>query len=165
MKKRETILLLTSTGGSGHLKAGEAKKAQLRRENPDLDIQVKEVNTDLFGFFLGPFLITLWNRAQKQGHTHLLEIYAKLERAHEVVSFIPVFCAFLPVCNGKTTAASSTCSRTTPSPSSKRSASTISCIENNSTSSGISSSSLPRRLPTTFDRFAAFPGKIENSLS
>ncbi|MDN3507377.1 MAG: hypothetical protein P0S94_00485 [Simkaniaceae bacterium] len=92
MKKREKILLLTSTGGSGHLKAGEAKKAQLRREDPDRDIQVKEVNTDLFGCIVGPFLISLWNRAQKQGHTHLLEIYSQLERGHELVSFIPVFC-------------------------------------------------------------------------
>lgn len=89
--KKTKILIITSTGGSGHIQAARAKRAMLLQENPDYEIVEKDLMQDIFGCGFGPLFVQMWNKAQKKGKTHTLEMYGQLAVFFGVISFIPVY--------------------------------------------------------------------------
>lgn len=79
MVKEKNILIITTSGGNGHLQAARAQKTALLKENPEANICIKDLIVEWFLPPIGGFFAGMWNRAQKKGHTHLLELYSYLQ--------------------------------------------------------------------------------------
>lgn len=76
-KKCKTLLLITSSGGEGHIQAAKARAAKARADNPDLKIIQTDILIDWVGKWCGKFLIHIWNLSQKKGRVKLLNFFAK----------------------------------------------------------------------------------------
>jgi len=90
VKRKKNILLITSSGGSGHLQAAAAKEIELAKTQPDANIVKVNLIIELFSQTLGKLFVTMWNRSQKSGKTHLLELFAFLQHLFDIIAWIPV---------------------------------------------------------------------------
>jgi len=63
----------------------------LLKENPDCEIVEKDLMQDIFGCGFGPFFVEMWNKAQKKGKTHSLEMYGRLVVLFDILAFVPVY--------------------------------------------------------------------------
>jgi hypothetical protein len=88
---RQKVLIISSSGGSGHIQAARAKRAMLLKENPDCEIVETDLLKDLLGCGIGPLFVNMWNSSQKSGKTHLLELYGQIVVLFDLISFIPVY--------------------------------------------------------------------------
>ena len=66
-KDRETILMITLSGGGGHIQASRAKFKQIEEKHPTTRFLICDLFTDTFGPRLGKFFLWLWNSAQERG--------------------------------------------------------------------------------------------------
>ena len=76
------ILLITSSGGSGHLVAARALKEQIESTSDKIVLQ-QDVSKDWLGSFFGQFFISIWNTSQINGWIFVQEF---LSAVHPLTS-------------------------------------------------------------------------------
>ncbi len=91
----DRCLILTLTGGSGHIQAAHAKKAELTRNHSHVKIYSADVMTDWLGPKTGNFFTGKWNRAQRRGDLISLEFYTLGQRFVDSMLWIPLFISAL----------------------------------------------------------------------
>lgn len=84
------ILILTSTGGNGHIQAAKAKEVEYKRLYPDAKIYKQDIMTDWIGKRFGSFSVNKWDVAQKTGDIIELERLVHLLPVAEWLVCIPV---------------------------------------------------------------------------
>lgn len=85
------VLIITTSGGDGHHQVARAKTAELKRENPDIEIIQKDIHVDWAGWRMGSFFLHLWNSAQMKGRYRILQLFINLIPMQEVMLWIPFF--------------------------------------------------------------------------
>jgi hypothetical protein len=85
-----TILIITSSGGGGHLQAAKAEHIRVLEKYPKAKIIQQDVLLDWAGKF-GKFCRYKWNRAQQRGDILELERLINLQPLAEILLFIPIF--------------------------------------------------------------------------
>ena len=90
--EKKTVLLITSSGGTGHLQAAKAQIAKTQRENPHAYIIQKDILIDWLGNFLGRSFVLMWNRCQKKGHHKALRFFSSQTPIADLIFWPYVFC-------------------------------------------------------------------------
>lgn len=73
-ESREKILVITMSGGGGHIQAAKAKYKQIKAKAPHTRFIFCDILNDSFGPKIGNFLLkTTWNFAQENGHVNFQE--------------------------------------------------------------------------------------------
>ncbi|MCH9612115.1 MAG: hypothetical protein S4CHLAM102_05980 [Chlamydiia bacterium] len=89
--EEKNILLLTSTGGSGHIQAALAKKSQMALRYPNATLFEQDIMTDWIGKHFGQFCVNKWDNAQRLGNVFELEMFIRLLPLFEWGYFLPIF--------------------------------------------------------------------------
>ncbi len=76
-KKCKTLLLITSSGGGGHMQAAKARADKAKADDPSMQIIQQDILTDWVGKRCGRLLIYMWNLSQKKGKVALLHFFSK----------------------------------------------------------------------------------------
>ena len=76
-KGRKKLLLITSSGGAGHIQAAQAKADKARSDYPDLKIIQKDILIDWVGKRCGKLFVYIWNLSQKNGSLKMLRFLSK----------------------------------------------------------------------------------------
>ena len=84
------ILIITSSGGSGHLLAAEAKRLEILASHPEAPIIIKDMLSELQAKWLHPLVLHLWNKQQRQGKTGWLRFLSSLLWLNNGLFFLPV---------------------------------------------------------------------------
>jgi hypothetical protein len=84
------ILIITTSGGSGHLQTAKAMQEKLKEEDPDIEIIQKELFLDLGIKNICKIGINSYNRIQKRGSVHSKEIMVNLLTLADRI-FWPIF--------------------------------------------------------------------------
>jgi hypothetical protein len=89
---KQNFLLITTSGGGGHLQAAQAKKNELFAKYPNSIIIEKNIVETAGGRCLGKFMIDfIWNSAQRKGSVLALNLCAYSIPLFDVLFWIPVF--------------------------------------------------------------------------
>jgi len=87
-----SLLVITTSGGGGHLQAANAKIAEEKLKNPQLSVTLHDLLAHAGGKMLGRFMIsTLWDSAQRKGSVRSLEFLASIAPIFDVLFWLPVF--------------------------------------------------------------------------
>jgi hypothetical protein len=87
-----SLLVITTSGGGGHLQAANAKIAEERLKNASLHVVTHDVLATACGRWFGRFMINqIWNSAQRKGSVRALEFWAGGAPIFDVLFWIPVF--------------------------------------------------------------------------
>ena len=93
MKKK--CLIITSSGGGGHLQAAKAKAHELKEQDPHLEIIQRDILLDWLGKKIGGFLAGCWNFAQKRGDVTFQKVMIRNMHTVGLFTWLPTFlCAF-----------------------------------------------------------------------
>jgi len=84
-------LILTSSGGSGHLQAAKAKEYELKEKFPKADVITRDVLIDWLGKRMGRFFVSLWNNAQASGNIARLKWLISCNSAMDRTFYLPIF--------------------------------------------------------------------------
>ena len=76
-KKRKNLLLITSSGGAGHLQAAKAQALKVLSEQPNTQIIQKDILIDIVSKLFGKGFVFLWNASQKKGNIRCLMFLLK----------------------------------------------------------------------------------------
>lgn len=87
-----TILIITSSGGGGHLQAAKAEHIKALEKYPNAKIIQQDVLLDWAGRF-GRYCRDKWNRTQQRGDILELERLINLQPLAEIILYIPIFVA------------------------------------------------------------------------
>ncbi len=90
-KKRRGILILTSSGGSGHIQAAKAKEYEAKRRYPHHKILVCDLMLDWMGKRLGRYSVYRWNSAQAKGDVEEQIKLVGFQRLSELLFWVPIF--------------------------------------------------------------------------
>lgn len=82
-KKSLKVLILTASGGGGHLQLASAKKEDVLLSNPDAMIIEKDVITQWFGKRSGGLGVYIWNKGQKKGIVSAAQFLLTVQRFFE----------------------------------------------------------------------------------
>ncbi|OGN61256.1 MAG: hypothetical protein A3F40_02870 [Chlamydiae bacterium RIFCSPHIGHO2_12_FULL_27_8] len=85
MKKSKTYLIITSSGGGGHLQAANAIEQEILSREQDIKIIKKDFLMDWVGFPFGNFSSSAWKFAQIYQFIYFQKIFAKLQRYAEII--------------------------------------------------------------------------------
>lgn len=91
-KAPKAFLIITSSGGSGHIQAASAKAFELKRKFPHAEIHSVDILLNWVGRRVGRFFVGLWNEAQSQGNITKLRWLIGCQFLQNLVFFLPVFC-------------------------------------------------------------------------
>ena len=75
--KRNKLLLITSSGGGGHIQAAKAQAVKALSENPNTEIIQKDILIDMASKRFGKGFVYLWNSSQKRGNVKFLMFLQK----------------------------------------------------------------------------------------
>jgi UDP-N-acetylglucosamine:LPS N-acetylglucosamine transferase len=75
--KRNKLLLITSSGGGGHIQAAKAQAVKALAENPNTEIIQKDILIDMASKRFGKGFVYLWNSSQKRGNVKFLMFLQK----------------------------------------------------------------------------------------
>ncbi len=75
--KRNKLLLITSSGGGGHIQAAKSQAVKALSENPNTEIIQKDILIDMASKRLGKGFVYLWNSSQKRGNVKFLMFLQK----------------------------------------------------------------------------------------
>lgn len=88
------ILIITTSGGSGHLQAAEAIKQDILEKDPNTEIFLKELFLD-FGFkYFGRLGIYVFNKSQKKGSVFCREFLVKMLFIADIVFYPKILITF-----------------------------------------------------------------------
>jgi len=91
-----SLLVVTTSGGGGHLQAANAKIAEEQVKNPDLVVITHDILAHAGGKRFGRFMINrIWDSAQRKGSVRALEFWAHSTPIFDILFWIPVFCQIL----------------------------------------------------------------------
>ena len=76
-KGHKKLLLITSSGGAGHIQAAQARADKARSDHPDLKIIQKDILIDWMGKRCGKLFVHIWNLSQKNGSVRMLRFLSK----------------------------------------------------------------------------------------
>ena len=60
-RKRKNLLVITSSGGRGHLQAANAEIQEALKQDPSINVISKDLLIDWVGTLFGKNFVTLWN--------------------------------------------------------------------------------------------------------
>mgnify|MGYP001756648456 CR=1 FL=1 len=89
MGKVQNLLLITSSGGGGHLQAAKAKIASIRSSNPNAIIYQQDLLLDWLGPVIGRLFGWIWNFSMKKGWVVMQERLQQSQRILDI-TFWPV---------------------------------------------------------------------------
>lgn len=69
------ILILTSSGGSGHIQAASAKRTEILQKHPDAIVYSVDMMQDWLGRCFGKLMAESWNRAQRSENLLTLRFF------------------------------------------------------------------------------------------
>ena len=72
---KNNFLVLTNTGGNGHLQTAKTIKAQIKEKYPDAQVDQIDIFEGFFGTALGKFFAERWNGVQRSGNILLQAFY------------------------------------------------------------------------------------------
>lgn len=84
-------LLITSSGGSGHLQAAKTKRQEILEKEPGANVLTKDLLIDWLGKKVGAFLARRWNVAQSKGNVAALDFYSAAQPLVDAFFFLPIF--------------------------------------------------------------------------
>lgn len=87
----QNILIITSSGGGGHLQAAKAKYADTAKEYPEAKIIKQDLLLDWAGKYVGKFFVNKWNKAQRAGDIIELERLISYQPLAEKILYVPIF--------------------------------------------------------------------------
>lgn len=90
-KLRKKLLIITSSGGSGHLQAAKAKEQEAYAKDPSIDIVRKNLLKECMGTAFGQFCSESWNRAQRKGDVKALKFYTMSQCVFDYMCWLPIF--------------------------------------------------------------------------
>lgn len=90
-QKHRSVLVITTSGGGGHLQAAKAKYLDEQLKNPHVKIIVKDILREAGGKAFGRFMINIWDAAQRKGNVRTLEFWAKNVLSFDIVFSVPIF--------------------------------------------------------------------------
>ena len=88
---KKTCLLLTSSGGGGHLEATAAIAHELHETQPELRVIQRDILKDWMGRWFGRFLPEAWNYAQKRGNLIVQKLLCLFIPSFHILCWLPVF--------------------------------------------------------------------------
>ncbi len=89
------ILIITSSGGSGHLQAAKAISKRYKTLMPHTNIITRDALHHWLGRYIGSFFSKCWNKAQKQGNIKALGRLIALQPIADSITWFPLFCGCL----------------------------------------------------------------------
>ncbi|MDX8431017.1 MAG: hypothetical protein SNF33_04345 [Candidatus Algichlamydia australiensis] len=90
-KKKRGILILTSSGGSGHIQAARAKKIEAKKRYPNHKLIVRDIMLDWMGERMGSYCVRRWNSAQANGDVKEQLKLIGYQWLSEILFWIPMF--------------------------------------------------------------------------
>ena len=90
-KNCKKLLLITSSGGGGHLQAANAKALKALSEDPNTVILKKDLLIDWVGKRFGKSFIYLWNVSQKKGNLRMLTFLSKNIPLADILFWVHIF--------------------------------------------------------------------------
>jgi hypothetical protein len=87
----KNLLIITTSGGGGHLQAANAKIAEENLKNPSIHVTTYDIVARAGGKWLGKFMIRIWDKTQRKGSVRGLELFAALLPAFDIIFWLPVF--------------------------------------------------------------------------
>lgn len=90
-KKHKKLLLITSSGGEGHLQAAYAQKLKILNEDPHTEVVQKDILVDLVGKRFGKSFVFLWNISQKKGYLSILRFLSRNIPAADFCFYMIIF--------------------------------------------------------------------------
>lgn len=91
MGKVRNLLLITSSGGGGHLQAAKAKVASIRSSNPDAVIYEQDLLLDWLGPVIGRLFGWVWNFSMKKGWVVVQERLQQSQRILDITFWPLIF--------------------------------------------------------------------------
>lgn len=91
MGKVRNLLLITSSGGGGHLQAAKAKVASIRSSNPDAIIYQQDLLLDWLGPIIGRLFGWVWNFSMKKGWVVVQERLQQSQRFLDITFWPLIF--------------------------------------------------------------------------
>lgn len=88
---KKTCLLITSSGGGGHLQATAAIAHELHLTQPELRVIQRDILKDWMGRWFGRFLPEFWNYAQKKGSLITQKLLCLFIPSFHFLCWLPVF--------------------------------------------------------------------------
>lgn len=85
------ILVITTSGGGGHLQAANAKILEEQLKNPAVRIFKYDVVANAGGGSFGRFMIGIWDKTQRKGSVRALELIATVIPLFDLLFWLPVF--------------------------------------------------------------------------
>ncbi len=85
------ILIITSSGGSGHILAAEAKRLEILASHPGATIIIKDMIADFQAKWLYSLVISLWNQQQRKGKVLWLRFLSSMLWLSNALFFLPAF--------------------------------------------------------------------------
>lgn len=86
-----SILIVTASGGGGHMQVASAVREQLLNKEQKRTIYIYDILIDSFGKKLGSLFVRLWNRPQTLGKIATLELLQKTQIFSDVLFFLPYY--------------------------------------------------------------------------
>jgi hypothetical protein len=90
-KVARKCLLLTNTGGNGHVQAAKSVSSSYEKEYPRGTLFLKDTFEDFLGKPIGRFFANCWNSSQKTGNLTLLEFWSNGLRISIWITWLPIF--------------------------------------------------------------------------
>lgn len=91
MGKVRNLLLITSSGGGGHLQAAKAKIASIRSNNPNAIIYQQDLLLDWLGPIIGRLFGWVWNFSMKKGWVVVQERLQQSQRFLDITFWPLIF--------------------------------------------------------------------------
>lgn len=91
MDKVRNLLLITSSGGGGHLQAAKAKVASIRSNNPNAIIYQQDLLLDWLGPIVGRLFGWVWNFSMKKGWVVVQERLQQSQRFLDITFWPLIF--------------------------------------------------------------------------
>lgn len=87
----KNLLVITTSGGGGHLQAASARILEEQLTNPDGNVFRYDVVASAGGKWFGKFMIRIWDKTQRRGSVRALELFAKIIPLFDLMFWLPVF--------------------------------------------------------------------------
>ncbi len=78
-ERSKNLLVITSSGGGGHLQAAKAKIFEVSKRYPESRVIQRDFLVDWIGKLFGRFFVHLYDSAMKNGHVHTQERLVKCQ--------------------------------------------------------------------------------------
>ncbi len=83
-------LIITTSGGGGHIQAARAKILEIGLEHKDSTIVVKDILLEAAGKYFGKKMIKIWDSSQRKGSVRTLEFWASAVPVFSIIFYVPV---------------------------------------------------------------------------